>query len=51
MGFRQSFLVFVLVAGGSFIGGTLSGGSLDLAAAGAVAGLITSFLLMLGRSH
>ena len=51
MGFGNSFLVFALVVGGSFVGGAMPGGSLDLAAAGAVAGLIAGFLLMLGRTH
>ena len=51
MDFGKSLVVFALVAGGSFIGGAMPGGSLDLAAAGAVAGLIAAFLLMLGRNH
>jgi hypothetical protein len=51
MGIGKSFLAFSLVVGGSFVGGTMQGGSLDLAAAGAVAGLIAAFLLMLGRTH
>jgi hypothetical protein len=51
MGFGRSLVVFALVAGGSFVGGAMPGGSLDLAAAGAVAGLIAAFLLMLGRTH
>lgn len=48
---KASFVVLALVAGGTFVGGTMPGGSLDLAAAGAVAGLIAAFLLMLGRTH
>jgi outer membrane lipoprotein SlyB len=51
MVYTRSFLVVGLIAGGSFVGSTVSGGSPDLAAAGAVAGLIVGFLLMLGRSH
>ena len=50
MGFRKSFFTFALVTGGSFVGGAIPGGSIDLAAAGAVAGLIAAFLLMLGRT-
>ena len=51
MVYTKPFLILGLIAGGSFVGGALSGGSLDLAAAGAVAGLIGGFLLMVGRSH
>jgi energy-converting hydrogenase Eha subunit C len=51
MGLGKSFVVLALVAGGSFVGGAVPGGGLDLAAAGAVAGLIAAFLLMLGRTH
>ena len=51
MVFGKSFTVFALVATGSLVGGAIPGGSLDLAAAGAVAGLIAAFLLMLGRTH
>jgi hypothetical protein len=51
MDFGKSFLACALVVGGSFVGGTMPGGSPDLAAAGAVAGLIAAFLLMLGRTH
>jgi hypothetical protein len=50
MGFRKSFFTFALVTGGSLVGGAIPGGSIDLAAAGAVAGLIAAFLLMLGRT-
>lgn len=51
MVYGKSFLILALVAGGSLVGGAMPGGNLDLAAAGAVAGLIAGFLLMLGRIH
>jgi hypothetical protein len=51
MAYAKSFLILGLVAGGSFVGAAMSGGNFDLAAAGAVAGLIAAFLLMLGPSH
>ncbi|MGF1641737.1 MAG: hypothetical protein ACFCUO_12375 [Rhodospirillales bacterium] len=50
-GFRTSLMVVALVAGGFVIGGAMPGGSPDLAAAGAVGGLIAAILVTLGRTR
>jgi len=51
MVYGKSFLILALVTAGSLVGAAMPGGNLDLAAAGAVAGLIAAFVLMLGRTH